>query len=250
MGLRCGDLSRKFREMLYSRVDVVLAISDYTRDELVKHSAIPREKIRIFPCTLDPHWEMTPLTTKLDGASLVLLSVTRMQKEDRYKGIDNVIRSLPAIVQTVGPVEYRVVGQGNDVPRLKALAAGLGVARYVKFMGGVSDAELREQYQHCSLFVMPSSKEGFGIVFLEAMAYGKPVVGGAHGGTPSVVKDGVTGLLVNSSDVAGITQAITRLLGDEKMREEFGRAGHQRLLDKFTFDKFEQNLQEVFRSLA
>lgn len=232
------------------QADVVLAISDYTRDELVKHSAIPREKIRIFPCTLDPHWEMMPLTKKLDGASLVLLSVTRMQKEDRYKGIDNVIRSLPAIVQTVGPVEYRVVGQGNDVPRLKALAAGLGVARYVKFMGGVSDTELREQYQQCSLFVMPSSKEGFGIVFLEAMAYGKPVVGGAHGGTPSVVKDGVTGLLVDSSDVAGIAQAITRLLGDEKMREEFGRAGHQRLLDKFTFDKFEQNLQEVFRSLA
>jgi glycosyltransferase involved in cell wall biosynthesis len=173
-----------------------------------------------------------------------------MEKEDRYKCIDNVIRSLPAIVREAGPVDYRVVGRGDDVPRLKALAAGLGMSRYVNFMGGVSDAELRVQYQNCSLFVMPSRKEGFGIVFLEAMAYGKPVVGGAHGGTPSVVKDGETGLLVDSSDVAGIAQAITRLLSDKKMREEFGRAGHQRLLDKFTFDKFEYNLQEVFRSLA
>jgi phosphatidyl-myo-inositol dimannoside synthase len=152
-------------------------------------------------------------------------------------------------VQEVGPVEYRVIGGGDDVPRLRALAAGLGVSRYVNFMGGVSDAELRDQYKHCSLFVMPSKKEGFGIVFLEAMAYGKPVVGGAHGGTPSVVKDGETGLLVDNSDVEDITRSITRLLSDKEMREKFGRAGRQRLLDEFTFEKFERNLKEVFRSL-
>src|SRR5205823_13333779 len=104
-----------------------------------------------------------------------------------------------------------------------------GVARYVHFMGGVSEAELRGLYKRCSLFVMPSRKEGFGIVFLEAMAYGKPVVGGAHGGTPSVVRDGETGLLVESSDVAGIADSIILLLGNEEMRKTFGLAGHKRL---------------------
>ena len=155
-----------------------------------------------------------------------------------------------AVVQEIGPVEYRVIGQGDDVPRLRALAAGLGVARYVNFMGGISDAELRSQYGRCSLFVMPSKKEGFGIVFLEAMAYGKPVIGGAHGGTPSVVKDGETGLLIDNADIVGIANSISQLLSNEGMREQFGNAGHQRLLDEFTFEKFEHNLQEVFRLLS
>jgi glycosyltransferase involved in cell wall biosynthesis len=97
---------------------------------------------------------------------------------------------------------------------------------------------------------MPSKKEGFGIVFLEAMAYGKPVIGGAHGGTPSVVKDGETGLLLDNADIAGIANSISQLLSTERMREQFGNAGHQRLLDEFTFEKFEHNLQEVFRLLS
>jgi phosphatidylinositol alpha-1,6-mannosyltransferase len=232
------------------QADMVLAISDFTKDELIKHNAIPAEKIRIFPCTLDPHWEAHPTDSERQHGTPVILSVTRMSKEDRYKGIDSVIKGLPAVVSEAGPVEYRVAGQGDDVPRLRALAAGLGVERYVNFMGRVPDAELREQYRQCSLFVMPSRKEGFGIVFLEAMAYGKPVVGGAHGGTPSVVKDGETGLLVDSFDVPGIAGSITTLLRDKETSERFGSAGRRRLVEEFTFDKFERNFREVIRSLA
>jgi glycosyltransferase involved in cell wall biosynthesis len=242
-------LPRAQRKALH-QVDLILAVSDYTKGELIKYNALPSEKISIFPNTLDPHWNSTPPVTKLESSPPVILSVTRLNKEDRYKGIDSVIRSLPVVVQEIGPVEYRVVGQGDDVPRLRALAAGLGVARYVNFMGGISDAELRSQYGRCSLFVMPSKKEGFGIVFLEAMAYGKPVIGGAHGGTPSVVKDGETGLLLDNADIAGIANSISQLLSSERMREQFGNAGHQRLLDEFTFEKFEHNLQEVFRLLS
>jgi glycosyltransferase involved in cell wall biosynthesis len=116
-------------------------------------------------------------------------------------------------------------------------------------MGELPDSELREQYRQCSLFAMPSRKEGFGIVFLEAMAYGKPVVAGAHGGTPSVVKDGETGLLVENSDVRGIARAIIRLLNDQGTREKFGKAGHDRLLNHFTFDQFERNFRAVVESV-
>jgi phosphatidyl-myo-inositol dimannoside synthase len=232
------------------QVDVFLSISDYTKAELIKNSAVLPEKIRILPCALDPHWQLSPQIKKRESTPPVVLSVTRLTKEDRYKGIDNVIRCLPAIVRIAGPIDYRIVGEGDDVPRLRALAAGLGVGRYITFMGRLDDTELREQYRRCSLFVLPSREEGFGIVFLEAMAYGKPVVGGAHGGTPSVVKDGETGLLVDSADVTGIAQSITRLLGDAELRERFGRAGHQRLLDEFTFERFERNLHEVFQSLS
>jgi phosphatidylinositol alpha-1,6-mannosyltransferase len=237
-------LSKLQRKALRT-VDVVLAISEHTKAEVAKHGGVSADKVKIIPCTLDPHWQIAPYAAGPARKLPLLLSVARLSKTDRYKGIDNVIRSLPAIVRETGPIEYRVVGLGDDLPRLRALANGLGVSRYVNFVGSLADAELREQYKSCSLFVMPSNKEGFGIVFLEAMAYGKPVVGGAHGGTPTVVKDGETGLLVDSSDVAGIADSITRLLGDEGLRERYGRAGRRRLLDEFTFQRFEHNLQAI-----
>ncbi|HWS99663.1 MAG TPA: glycosyltransferase family 4 protein [Pyrinomonadaceae bacterium] len=235
------------------RADAVLSISDYTSEELSKWGGVEAGKIRLFPCTLDPFWEVEE-TASAAGAppagshAPVILSVVRMEKEDRYKGIDSVIESLPMVVREMGAVDYRVVGRGADVPRLKALADRLGVARYVTFAGGLGDLELRDEYRRCSLFVMPSEKEGFGIVFLEAMAYGKAVVGGAHGGTPSVVADGLTGLLVKRSDTAGLALALVRLLGDSSLRERMGRAGRERLLAEFTFDKFESNLDEFLRS--
>ncbi|MDQ5846785.1 MAG: glycosyltransferase family 4 protein, partial [Acidobacteriota bacterium] len=237
-------LTKLQREAL-KRADVVLAISEHTKAQVVKHSDISPYKVRIFPPTLDPYWEIAPYPPMTSSTRPMILSVARMNKDDRYKGIDNVIRSLPAVVREAGPVEYRVVGNGDDVPHLRALAADLGMSSYVNFIGSVEEAELREQYKSCLLFVMPSNNEGFGIVFLEAMAYGKPVVGGAHGGTPSVVKDGETGLLVDSSDVASIADSITRLLTDKALSEKYGRAGRMRLLDEFTFEQFERNLQEV-----
>ncbi len=224
----------------------MLAISEYTKDQVVKHAGIAPEKIKLFPCALDPFWEVPEPGPTGERGPLVMLSVTRMNKEDDYKGIDNVIKSLPAIVEQVGSVEYRIVGQGDDVPRLRELAVELEVERYVTFLGELSNDELREQYKDCSVFVMPSSREGFGIVFLEAMAYGKPVVGGNHGGTPSVVNDGETGLLVESSDADGIARAITKLLSDGGLRDRLGRAGRERLLNEFTFERFERSFETAF----
>jgi phosphatidyl-myo-inositol dimannoside synthase len=232
------------------RADVVLAISDYTKNELIKHTAVPPEKIRIFPCALDPYWDIAPIRTELESIPPILLSVARLSKDDHYKGVDNVIRSLPKVLRDTGPVEYRIVGQGDDVLRLRALAQRLGVGRYVNFMGGLSDTELREQYRCCSVFILPSKEEGFGIVFLEAMAHAKPVIGGAHGGTTSVVENGETGILLDNSDVPGIAHSITRLLGDPVLREKFGRAGYRRLLDHFTFSMFEQHFSSLCSSLG
>jgi phosphatidylinositol alpha-1,6-mannosyltransferase len=249
-GIEVWEPLTKLQRKALQGADAVLAISEHTRVQTIKHSGISPDKVRIFPCTLDPNWILTPYPGVSDSAPAVILSVARMNKGDRYKGIDTVIESLPLIVRQAGPVEYRIVGEGDDLPRLRALASELGVSSYVKFIGGVSEAELHDEYRRCSVFVMPSHKEGFGIVFLEAMAYGKPIVGGAQGGTPSVVKDGETGLLVDFGDVAGIANSITRLLGDETLRERYGRAGHRRLVNEFTFDRFEQNLGNLLGNSA
>jgi glycosyltransferase involved in cell wall biosynthesis len=229
------------------RADAVLSISDYTTQQLAQRTGIDADKISLLPCSLDPFWEELGTPDTNGSAVPMMLSVVRMEKEDRYKGIDSVIRSLPAIVREFGPVDYRIIGRGNDIPSLKALADELGVTNYITFAGELCDQELQDYYRRCTLFVMPSEREGFGIVFLEAMAYGKAVVGGAHGGTPSVVSDGETGLLVHSSDVEGLTNALVRLLRDKELRERLGHAGRERLQQEFTFEKFQDKLDTFFK---
>ena len=236
-----------------ARAHSILAISDDTKAELLKHNDLQPDRIRLFPCSLDPFWRAEDGVFATAGSAQagrppMLLTVCRLGKTDAYKGVDSVIRSIPRVVEEFGAVDYRVVGKGDDIPRLQALAAELGVAPYVTFTGPLSEEELREHYRRCALFVMPSEKEGFGIVFLEAMAYGKPVIGGAHGGTPSVVNHEETGLLVRRLDIEQLAGAILRLLHDEGLRERFGRAGRERLLREFTFQKFEENLDAVFRA--
>lgn len=237
-----------------ARAETILAISDETKAELLKHNELEPDRVRLFPCSLDPFWRAEADVFETARAERsprppMILTVCRLGKSDVYKGVDSVIKSLPRVVEEFGSVDYRIVGKGDDIPRLKALAGELGVAQYVTFTGLLSEEELREHYRRCTLFVMPSEKEGFGIVFLEAMAYAKPVIGGAHGGTPSVVKHEETGLLVRRLDIEQIAGAILCLLRDEGLSARLGRAGHERLLREFTFQKFEENLETVFRSM-
>jgi len=229
------------------RADAVIAISEYTRSEILRRTPLAPEKIKLIAPSLDPYWaaDSQPPATAVPP---VILTVTRMAKDENYKGVDSVIRSLPEVVKQVGPVDYRVVGRGDDAPRLKALAEESGVSRYVTFAGELSADALRQQYRNCSLFVMPSEKEGFGIVFLEAMAYGKAVIGGAHGGTPSVIQDGETGLLVERFDIGGIADAIVSVLKDEALRMRLGRSGHERLLSVFTFERFEADIDALLKA--
>jgi glycosyltransferase involved in cell wall biosynthesis len=249
-GIEVWHSPGRIAEQALLRADSVMAISEYTRRELLKQVRVNPHKVNLFPCSLDPHWVPEELDCESPGGVPVILSVCRLTKDDSYKGVDSVIRSLPAVVRECGPVAYRIVGQGDDVYSLKELAEELNVSSYVTFAGELSEDELREEYRRCSLFVMPSEKEGFGIVFLEAMAHAKPVIGGAHGGTPSVITHGETGLLVSRLDIDELSQSITRILKDSEFRALLGLAGHKRLLDDFTFRGFEANLDSLLQRLT
>ena len=232
------------------RADAVMAISEYTRSELLKQVRVNPDKVSLFPCSLDPHWLPEAIDYESPEGVPVILTVCRLNKDDAYKGVDSVISSLPAVVKECGPVAYRIAGQGDDVSRLKTLAEELNVSALVTFAGELSEDALRAEYRRCSMFVMPSEGEGFGIVFLEAMAHAKPVIGGAHGGTPSVITHGETGLLVSRLDIEELSQSIIRILKDNELRVGLGRAGHKRLLDDFTFRSFEANLDSLLQRMT
>jgi glycosyltransferase involved in cell wall biosynthesis len=222
----------------------ILSISDYTRAQLVKHNGVDPHKVELLPCALDPFWATD--FVKLAGepakdaapARPLLLTVARLAASERYKGVDQVIRALPQIAARIPDVRYAVVGDGGDRPRLEALARDVGVADRVEFRGRVSAEELARAYAECALFVMPSAKEGFGIVFLEAALFGKPSIAGNHGGSPEVVEEGVTGRLVTYEDVSGLATAAIDLLADPERLRAMGQAALQRLEERFTYPTF------------
>jgi phosphatidylinositol alpha-1,6-mannosyltransferase len=169
------------------------------------------------------------------------LMVSRMVVEDRYKGHDMLLELWREVLQSTPQLNLVIVGEGSDRPRLQEKCRNLGLEDYVIFTGLIPDEQLRGLYSDCEFFVLPSSGEGFGLVFLEAMRAGKACIA-AHGAAAEIVEPGVTGLLVNSDSPREVRNAVQRLAGDPQLAKKMGMASYQRFLDKFTADRFAESL--------
>jgi glycosyltransferase involved in cell wall biosynthesis len=169
-----------------------------------------------------------------------------LDRGDRDKGLDSTIKAFSAL--TDQSLQHVIVGSGNDEAYLRSVAVDCKVQDRVRFMNGVVDGELRSLYRNCQAFVLPSAKEGFGIVFLEAMYFGAPVIAAAEKGALDVVRDGETGLTVPFGDVAAIRQAIERIASDPDLRERLRARGRALVVEggAFTFKAFLGRCAEVF----
>ena len=176
-------------------------------------AAIEPERVIVLPNTVNEAFtpgDASALRAKWDlEGKRVLLTVGRMDARERYKGHDLVIQALPQLVAAGHDVIYVVLGDGNDVGRLKSTAVGLGVADRLRFMGEVNLETLVGAYRIADLFVMPSTGEGFGIAFIEAMACGTPALGFLFAGARDALADGQLGTAVSEGELAA---AILRLL--------------------------------------
>ena len=173
------------------------------------------------------------------------------------KGHNYVIKSLPLIKAKVPEAHYVIVGEGWLKPYCQKLAEKLGVISDISFVGSVPDKELRKWYQICDIFVMVSrdstidgGAEGFGIVYLEANAYGKPVVGGRAGGVPDAIIDNVTGLLVNPENEMEITETIVKLLANPELAKKLGEQGRKRVLQDLSWEKVGGKVEKVLLSIT
>jgi hypothetical protein len=137
------------------------------------------------------------------------------------------------------------VGDGDDLSRLKKIAADFGVSESVRFLIGLSRQEIAACYARCEIFALPSTGEGFGLVFLEAMAFGKPSVGAACGGTTDVVEDGMNGMLVPPGDSERLVEALAVLLEDELLRSRLGQRGAEIVRRDFSFEVFQNKLEII-----
>jgi glycosyltransferase involved in cell wall biosynthesis len=228
--------------------DRVLSVSDFTRRELCAKNGVGLDRVSLLPDALDPFWhgaEAAAARTRREPAApgRTILTVGRLAADEAMKGVDQVIRALPAIARAVPDVRYVVVGDGTDRARLEGIARDEGVADRVTFRGRVSSEELAAAYASSSLFAMPSAQEGFGIVFLEAAAFGVPSIAGARGGSPEVVLDGVTGRVVEHGDVDAFAAAATALLADDGARRAMGERARRRVEEVFSYAAFERTLR-------
>lgn len=231
----------------------VSTISRFTADKLIENQRLGGDRITVIPCALSASWQKISKTVsfvKPPVPGRFLLTVGRLVASERQKGVDVVIRSLPEIVESFPDVHYVVIGDGDDRPRLERLARETGVADRVIFAGAVSDEQLAGYYAFCDVFVMPSRQEGFGIVFLEAMIFGRPVIGGNHGGTPEVIADKVNGYLVDHGDIPTLTDRVKQLLRDQALSRQMGVEGRRRVEQDFTFERLHRRMREFITNQA
>jgi phosphatidyl-myo-inositol dimannoside synthase len=161
--------------------------------------------------------------------------------------MDTLITALPRLLTRWPELQLVAVGSGDDRAWLEELADQNGVNLHVHFLTGLSYQEIAACYAACEIFALPSAGEGFGLVYLEAMAQGKPVIGGAHGGAPEVIADGATGYLVPHGDAAMLATAIETLLADPELAQKMGRRGRERVDKEFRFNVFTKSLRKILR---
>ncbi|QLE40419.1 glycosyltransferase family 4 protein [Nostoc sp. C052] len=241
-------LKNQERRALTSAVGI-WTISRYSRDRACAANSLNPKTVQMMPCAIDgdkftPGSKQPELIQKysLTGAK-VLMTVARLWSGDIYKGVDVTIRALPQIAQVFPEVKYLVIGRGDDQPRLAQLAKDLGVSDRVIFAGFVATEELMEHYRLADAYIMPS-QEGFGIVYLEAMACGVPVLSGDNDGSADPLQDGKLGWRVpHRSPDAVATACIEMLQGDDQRCD--GDWLREQAIALFGIDAFQQHLQKI-----
>ena len=237
----------------------VIAISRFTA-RLVEQAGVEPAKIELVHPGCDPE-RFRPLPPRPEardrwlgarGGSPVLLTVARLVER---KGHDTVIKALPLLLRSFPNLVYVVAGSGQYVAELRALVSGLDLGEHVVFAGYVPDAELPDLYAISDVFVMPSREhpghvEGFGLVYLEASACGKPVVAGRSGGTADAVEEGVTGFLVDPESPEEIAAALGRILQSPEVAGRMGGEGRRRVERGFTWRHFADRVRAVAQAVV
>jgi phosphatidyl-myo-inositol dimannoside synthase len=243
-----------FRRLAFLRSDVFLAPSRYTVSKIAEAQGAPRNGIQLLPWPLNPdilrmagQSERLPLPASFP-TGVVVLAVARLAASEQYKGVDRLIEAVAQLRTEVPRLHLVVIGGGDDLARHVKLAADLGVADQVRFFDNLSREEIAACYSKADVFAMPSTGEGFGLVFLEAMAFAKPLIGAAAGGIPDVVEDGENGFLVSPGDAEQLANVLQRLVTNKRLCIELGRRGAEIVRTKYRFESFCSELEAILRS--
>jgi phosphatidyl-myo-inositol dimannoside synthase len=222
--------------------DLITAVSRYTRRRFLSWANADRARVKVLPNTYDVRATSSVTKAQLKehyglSGRKVLLTVSRIDRGDRYKGHDKVLAIMPELVGADPTLTYLIVGDGDNRPELQRLAREHGLESNVRFVGRISEDELHDHYGMADVFVMPSAKEGFGIVFLEAALHGLPVVAGNMDGSTDACADGAIGTCVDPRNDEDLVSAIQRALKGGMhtggiVQERFGPQQYRKLVSR------------------
>jgi phosphatidylinositol alpha-1,6-mannosyltransferase len=249
-----GRLYGKSRKRYLAAADKVVAVSSFTCNALSREMGLRPDRVFLIENGVDtrrffPGERDAGIIARhgLEGKK-ILLTVGRLVPR---KGMDMAIRAMPLVLKERPDVHYLMVGDGEYRPYLERLVTELGLEQHVTFAGAVGEDELVRYYRSCDIFAMPNrtmpdgDTEGFGLVFLEANACGKPVIGGLAGGAVEAVKDGQTGFLVDGNEPSAIARAVLALVESPETAARMGAAGLQ-----FARERDAQTIADHFFTLC
>jgi phosphatidyl-myo-inositol dimannoside synthase len=253
-GIDVHDALSTSRRNALRNADTVIAASTWCRQRLLDIVKVDPARVCVLPQTVDESRFRTGQKPpslvsryRLKPGERVILTVARLDPGEAYKGYDRVVQALPAVRAACGAVRYIVAGHGEDRARIEALAHERGVADAIVFAGFVPDEELADHYRLADVFAMPSTGEGFGIVFLEAMACGTPVLAGNVDGSVDAVEHGRLGRTVDPNDVGEIAGGLIALLQGDGPSWWFDKeALHRAVIARFGRAAYLKELRALF----
>jgi teichuronic acid biosynthesis glycosyltransferase TuaC len=240
-GGRPGLWCRRISQRVYQSSQRVICISEPVREQVLQGTGRGCRTSVVYN-GVDP--ELFSRGTEESSDEARILSVGNLIP---IKGHDLLIRVTGGLASEFQALSLDIVGQGPERPRLEALAGELGVRERVHFLGHLSRREVAAAMQRCTIFALPSSYEGLGCVYLEAMSSGKAVIGCRGQGIAEVIRHGSNGFLVGPGNEWELTLALSMLLRDENLRRNLGRAARDTILERFTLAHQAEQLARIYR---
>jgi teichuronic acid biosynthesis glycosyltransferase TuaC len=239
-GVMLGGWCRRISRKVYRQAASVICVSEKVREQIgdeavyaiVVHNGVDAEH---FPCT-----GRAPESPRL-------LSVGNLIS---IKGHDLVLRAMAMLKHRLPNLQYEIVGDGPERRSLESAALRFEISERVHFRGRRSRQFVSEAVERCSVFVLPSSYEALGCVYLEAMSAGKPVVACRGQGIQDIIHHGVNGWLTGVNDPEDLSSSLTCLLGSERLRQRLGTAARQTVADKYTLAHQAEKLARIYRECA
>jgi len=240
---RAGDWCRKIADRVYRSSRRVICVSEHVREQVLEGTS-GNCRTSVVYNGVDP--ELFSPGSDLP-AGMKVLSVGNLIP---IKGHDTLIRAVASLAEEFADLILEIIGEGVERSKLQTLGAQLRIDGRVKFLGRRSRGGVAKTMRECSVFALPSSYEGLGCVYLEAMSTGKPTIGCRGQGIAEVIRHGSNGFLVGPGNDKELALALGMLLRDETLRKNFGTMARDTILDRFTLTQQAQNLVRIYRESA